>query len=192
MPKLSLPIPPVTNSVLKPDPCPAQIRILRLRDVRIWVSFLPDSPRDTRTAAWLAPVMAFEIHPRLAASGFEIGQLGGCRLLLKNNALFPWFLLIPEVEGVEELHQLGSGQYLEVMLAQRQVSEFVASYFQPEKLNTGCIGNQVRQLHLHIIGRSSSDPAWPGTVWAYAEKTPYLLAEVEEITAAARHHLRLD
>ena len=78
------------------------------------------------------------------------------------------------------------------MLAQRQVSEFVASYFQPEKLNTGCIGNQVRQLHLHIIGRSSSDPAWPGTVWAYAEKTPYQLAEVEEITAAARHHLGLD
>ncbi len=136
--------------------------------------------------------MAFEIHPRLASSGFEIGELGGCRLLLKNNALFPWFLLIPEVEGIEDLHQLEPGRYLEVMLALRAVSEFVTRYFSPEKLNVGCIGNQVRQMHLHIIGRSSSDPAWPGTVWAYAEKMPYRLEQVEEITAAARDHLGLD
>lgn len=136
--------------------------------------------------------MAFEIHPRLASSGFEIGALGGCRLLLKNNAIFPWFLLVPEVEGIQDLHQLEPGRYLEVMLALRQVSEFVARYFSPEKLNVGCIGNQVRQLHLHIVGRSSSDSAWPGTVWTYAEKIPYQLAQVEEITAAARDHLGLD
>jgi diadenosine tetraphosphate (Ap4A) HIT family hydrolase len=136
--------------------------------------------------------MSFEIHPRLASSGFEIGSLGGCRLLLKNNALFPWFLLIPEVEGVEDLHQLDAGNYLEVMLALRQVSEFVGCYFKPEKLNIGCIGNQVRQMHLHVIGRSSNDLAWPGTVWAYTEKTLYHLEQVEEITAAARDHLGLD
>ena len=136
--------------------------------------------------------MPFEIHPRLAASGFEIGALGGCRLLLKNNALFPWFLLIPEVGDAEDLHQLEPGRYLEVMLALRQVSEFVAGYFKPEKLNTGCIGNQVRQMHIHVIGRSSSDPAWPGTVWAYTEKTLYHLEQVEQITAAARDHLGLD
>ncbi len=136
--------------------------------------------------------MSFKIHPRLASGSFEIGSLGGCRLRLKNNALFPWFLLIPEVEGVEDVHQLEVGKYLEVMLALRQVSEFVASYFKPEKLNIGCIGNQVRQMHLHVIGRSSSDPAWPGTVWAYAEKTLYHLEQVEEITTAARDHLGLD
>jgi diadenosine tetraphosphate (Ap4A) HIT family hydrolase len=136
--------------------------------------------------------MSFEIHPRLASSGFEIGSLGGCRLLLKNNALFPWFLLIPEVEGVEDLHQLDAGNYLEVMLALRQVSEFVGCYFKPEKLNIGCIGNQVRQMHLHVIGRSSNDLAWSGTVWAYTEKTLYHLEQVEEITAAARDHLGLD
>jgi len=135
--------------------------------------------------------MAFEIHPRLAAGGFELGQLGGCRLLLKNNALFPWFILIPEVEGIEDLHQLEPGHYVEVMLAQRQVCEFVASYFQPEKLNLGCIGNQVRQMHIHIIGRSMDDPAWPGTVWAFDEKQPYSDEEIETIRAAARSFLEL-
>ena len=135
--------------------------------------------------------MAFELHPRLAAGGYEIGRLGGCRLLLKNNALFPWLLLVPEIEGVEDLHQLEPDQYLEVMTALRQVSEFVASYFQPEKLNVACIGNQVRQMHLHIVGRSSNDPAWPGTVWAYDGKRDYTDEENEKIRAAARRFLGL-
>ena len=135
--------------------------------------------------------MAFEIHPRLAAGGFEIGRLGGCSLLLKNNALFPWLLLVPEVEGIEDLHQLPPGQYEEVMLAMRRVSEFVAGYFHPEKLNVACIGNQVRQMHIHIVGRSSDDPAWPGTVWAYEGKRDYTEEEIEKIRAAARRFLGL-
>jgi diadenosine tetraphosphate (Ap4A) HIT family hydrolase len=133
--------------------------------------------------------MAFQIHPRLAAGGFEIGRLGDCRLFLKNNALFPWLLLIPEVEEIEDLHQLPPGQFVEVMLAMRQVSEFVASYFQPEKLNVACIGNQVRQMHIHIVGRSSGDPAWPGTVWAHEGKMEYADAEIEKIRCAARSFL---
>jgi diadenosine tetraphosphate (Ap4A) HIT family hydrolase len=135
--------------------------------------------------------MAFELHPRLASGSFEIGRLGGCRLLLKNNALFPWLLLIPEVEGIEDLHQLPSGQYEEVMLAMRRVSEFVASYFQPEKLNVACIGNQVRQMHIHIVGRAADDPAWPGTVWAYEGKRDYTEEEIEKIRLAARSFLGL-
>ena len=135
--------------------------------------------------------MAFEIHPRLAAGGFEIGRLGGCRLLLKDNGLFPWFLLIPEVEGIEDLHQLPPGQFDEVMAAMRRVSEFVASYFQPEKLNVACIGNQVRQMHIHIVGRSHDDPAWPGTVWAFDGKKSYTDGEIDKIRAAARNFLSL-
>lgn len=135
--------------------------------------------------------MAFEIHPRLASGGFEIGRLGGCILLLKNNAIFPWLLLVPEVEGIEDLHQLPSGQYEEVMRAVRRVSEFVAAYFQPDKLNVACIGNQVRQMHIHIVGRSQEDPAWPGTVWAFEGKRDYAAEENEKIRTAARVFLGL-
>lgn len=135
--------------------------------------------------------MAFEIHPRLASGGFELGRIGGCRLLLKNNSLFPWLILIPEVEGIEDLHQLPPGQYEETMAAMRRVCEFVASYFQPEKLNLGCIGNQVRQMHIQIIGRSPDDPAWPGTVWAFEGKQTYSDEEIDKIRAAARTFLEL-
>ena len=129
--------------------------------------------------------MAFVIHPRLAAGAIELGRLGACRLLLKNNALFPWFILVPEVEGIEDLHQLPPAPFHEIMTTMRRVSEFVASHFQPEKLNLGCIGNQVRQMHIHIIGRSSDDPAWPGTVWAFDGKQAYHDDKIEKIRAGA-------
>ena len=77
------------------------------------------------------------------------------------------------------------------MLAVRRVSEFVASYFQPDKLNVACIGNQVRQMHIHLVGRSPEDPAWPGTVWAFEGKKEYSEEEYEKIRAAARVFLGL-
>lgn len=130
--------------------------------------------------------MAFTLHPRLANGTFELGRIGISRLLLKNNALFPWFLLVPEVEeGVEDLHQLDETQYADVTAAIRQVSQFITAHFQPEKLNVASIGNQVRQMHVHLVGRSPSDPAWPGTVWAFDGKQPYEPEAVEAIRAAA-------
>jgi diadenosine tetraphosphate (Ap4A) HIT family hydrolase len=129
--------------------------------------------------------MAFEIHPRLAVGGHEIGRLGGCRVLLKDNALFPWFLLVPEVAEIEDLHELPLEEFHEVMAAMRRVSEFVVGYFRPEKLNVACIGNQVRQMHLHVVGRSTGDLAWPGTVWAFEGKKSYRPEEIDEIRAAA-------
>lgn len=136
--------------------------------------------------------MSFELHPRLAAGGVDFGRIGSCRLLLKNNALFPWFLLVPEVaDRVEDLHQLEPAHYDEVMTALRQVSVFVTEHFQPEKLNVGCIGNQVRQMHIHIVGRSSDDPAWPGTVWAFEGKQSYGDDDVARIRAAAEARLAL-
>jgi diadenosine tetraphosphate (Ap4A) HIT family hydrolase len=133
--------------------------------------------------------MAFALHPRLATGGFEIGRLAGCVLLLKDNALFPWLLLVPEVEGIEDLHELPLEKYHKVTTAIHRVSQFMSHYFQPEKLNVACIGNQVRQMHIHIVARSIDDPAWPGTVWAYDGKEPYAPAQSEAICSAARTFL---
>lgn len=131
--------------------------------------------------------MEFEINPRLAVGGFEIVQRRGCRVLLKNEANFPWFILVPEVpEGIEDLHHLDEFMFHEVTLLIREMSQFVSAYFKPEKLNVACIGNIVRQMHIHVVGRFTSDLAWPGVVWAFDGKLRYKEAQVEEIVAAAR------
>ncbi len=134
--------------------------------------------------------MEFELNPRLAAGGFEIVRRRGCRVLLKNEANFPWFILVPEVaEGIEDLHQLDEQTFHEVTFLIREVSEFVSGYFKPEKLNVACIGNMVRQMHIHVVGRFLDDPAWPGVVWAFDGKLRYDEARADEIVAAAREYL---
>jgi diadenosine tetraphosphate (Ap4A) HIT family hydrolase len=137
----------------------------------------------------IACAMSFTLHPRLEAATFELGELLGCRVLLKNNTHFPWILIVPEVEeGIEDLHQLDPNQFGDVAIAIRLVSQFVADHFHPEKLNVACIGNQVRQMHIHVVGRSTGDPAWPGVVWSFEGKKAYRTTEVETIRAAWELH----
>ena len=135
---------------------------------------------------------SFTLHSRLAAGSHFLGRAADCQVLLKENASFPWLLIVPEVaDGVEDLHQLEPARYAEVMELVRELSLFVSGYFKPDKLNVACIGNQVRQMHIHVVGRSEGDAAWPGTVWASTVKSPWKPGRVGEIREAARAALRL-
>jgi diadenosine tetraphosphate (Ap4A) HIT family hydrolase len=137
-------------------------------------------------------VMAFELHPRLLAGSYGIGVISSCHVLLKDSALFPWFLIVPKVDhGEEDLHQLPLDRYDQVSRLVREVSEFASQYFRPTKLNVACIGNQVRQMHIHVVARHEGDAAWPGTVWAHSEKKPYSADEAEKIIQAARAYFNL-
>jgi len=86
------------------------------------------------------------------------------RLLLMNNALVPWFILVPEVQ-VTEFHDLPSEQQHQLLDEINALSGFIMAHFGAEKINLGAIGNKVRQLHIHVIGRFESDAYWPGVVW---------------------------
>lgn len=134
--------------------------------------------------------MDFTLNERLAAGGFEVARMHGCRILLKNESQFPWLIIVPEVPtGIEDLHQLDEGTFAEVMLAVRKVSRFIEAHFRPEKLNVACIGNIIRQMHIHVVGRSTGDPAWPGVVWAFDGKRKYAQTEAEDIIGSARDFL---
>jgi diadenosine tetraphosphate (Ap4A) HIT family hydrolase len=127
----------------------------------------------------------FTLHPRLANGTHPLGHEAGCRILLKDNALFPWVLVVPEVApGTEDLHQLDEPTYRAVTSLVRRVSQWMTAHFRGEKLNVACIGNQVRQMHVHIVSRRPDDPAWPGTVWAHDGKQPYPPAQVAAIKAS--------
>ena len=139
------------------------------------------------------PMIGFKLHPRLADGSHWMGRLAGCQILLKDNACFPWLLIVPEVaDGVEDLHQLEPSRYAEVMELVRELSLFVSGYFKPDKLNVACIGNQVRQMHIHVVGRSEGDAAWPGTVWASTVKSGWEPGRVGEIREAVRRTLHLE
>ena len=126
--------------------------------------------------------MSFELSERLQAGGVDFGRYAGCRVLLKKNALYPWFVLVPEVgPGVEELSDMERGDYDRLMGFVYELSEFMRGYFLCEKVNVGCVGIVVRQLHVHVVGRNEGDPAWPGVVWGYPEKKAYELGREDAI-----------
>ena len=132
----------------------------------------------------------FQLHERLAAGSADLGTHGICRVLLKNNAHFLWIVLVPEVpETITELHHLSEAEFTSVAQSIRAFSAFVEQSFPVDKINVGCIGNQVRQLHIHIVGRRTDDPAWPGVVWAFNEKRPHEAGEWERRQQCIREFL---
>lgn len=123
----------------------------------------------------------FTLHPRLAADTVPVGRLPVSALLLMNEATYPWVILVPRRHGVRELHDLSASDRAALIEEVAQVSLALADLFTPDKLNVGALGNIVDQLHVHIVGRSRSDPAWPGPVWGHATPRPYPAAEAHAV-----------
>lgn len=139
--------------------------------------------------------MSFTLNERLAKGGFDFGTLGICRVLLKDNAHYPWFILVPEVDStITELHHLSASDYASISFTIRQLSEFLDQHLTPEnppeKINVGAIGNIVRQLHIHVVARYPNDPAWPDTIWGCKEKVHYQKQQALDIHEAFQKHFQ--
>ena len=109
--------------------------------------------------------MTFELHPRLVADSLPLGDFPLCRLLLMNDAQYPWFVLVPRREAVREIHQLEEHDQQQLLRESSGLSRALMEAFKGEKLNIAALGNIVPQLHLHHVVRYSTDPAWPAPVW---------------------------
>jgi len=124
----------------------------------------------------------FQLDTRLADDCHILGKLDISQLLLMNNSLVPWFILVPETDEMEITDLSKTDQ--EILLKEiNLISSFVKDNFDMPKLNTAAIGNIVSQLHIHIVGRSPSDYCWPNVVWGTKEKEPYTDERVKGITA---------
>jgi diadenosine tetraphosphate (Ap4A) HIT family hydrolase len=122
----------------------------------------------------------FILDPRLKSDCFVLSESEHFILLLMNNSLVPWFILVPKTDKTE-LFELDDSHYKQVFTKIAQISEYVENEFKPDKLNIAAIGNIVEQLHIHIIARYKTDIYWPGVVWGSSEKQTYEKTEVEKI-----------
>ena len=115
----------------------------------------------------------FILHDKLAEDTFEVLTLKISRLLLMNDARYPWLILVPQVCDMRDLHNLSPDEYLAVTNEITRVLEVLESITKAHKMNVGALGNMVPQLHIHIIARQTNDAAWPGPVWGVGEAQPY-------------------
>lgn len=107
----------------------------------------------------------FQLDPKLARDTMEITSLPLCDVRLMDNKKFLWLVLIPRVAGVCEWIDLGRDQQHQLSDEIAVVSHILQALVTPEKLNIATLGNQVAQLHVHVIARYRTDAAWPNPVW---------------------------
>tara|TARA_Y100000991_G_C21951715_1_gene340121 strand:- start:763 stop:1173 length:411 start_codon:yes stop_codon:yes gene_type:complete len=132
---------------------------------------------------------SFALHPQLAKDTELIGRIAGCQLLLMNDARYTWLILVPEHDNVQELHELAEASYVEVTQGIRQISEKLQALMNAPKMNIAALGNQVPQLHIHIIARRHDDHTWPGPVWGAGEAVPYDKREQRLLIATLQKQL---
>jgi diadenosine tetraphosphate (Ap4A) HIT family hydrolase len=134
---------------------------------------------------------AWTLDPRLEQDTISLGDLPLSRVLLTNDANYPWLILVPRRPNLTELIDLDdSGQatlMIEIARAARVLKDVTAC----DKLNVAALGNTVRQLHVHVIRRRNGDPAGAAPVWGAVPARPYEAGERDRLAGALRGALGL-
>jgi len=131
----------------------------------------------------------FELHERLAADTAFIADWKLSRVLLMNDARYPWIILVPRKFGLREMHDLSVGDETVLMKEITRASLALETITNAHKINIGALGNIVQQLHIHIVARNPGDPAWPGPVWGNGTAQPYDPAVLKERAEHMRNWL---
>jgi len=123
----------------------------------------------------------FSLHPRLEADCIAIGDFPLSRLLLMNDARYPWFILVPRREDIQEIFQLAPEEQLQLQRESSLLGQHLMERLGGDKLNIAALGNLVAQLHIHHIVRYLDDEAWPGPVWGIGMPQLYAESKVAEL-----------
>ena len=134
--------------------------------------------------------MSFTLHPRLMADTVVIADWALSRVLLMNDARFPWIILVPRKEGLTEIFDLDEASQgmltKETARTGARLKAWARKFGGGDKINIGMIGNLVPQLHVHVVSRAKSDPAWPGPVWGVGTAVPYEAGDLARTVADLR------
>jgi diadenosine tetraphosphate (Ap4A) HIT family hydrolase len=134
---------------------------------------------------------SFSLDPQLAADTVAVGDLALARVLLNDDANFPWLILVPRRAGLVELTDLDDAARDTLMSEVTRTARALKDITRCHKLNIAALGNVVAQLHVHVIARQMSDAAWPNPVWGKAKRFPYEKAARETLIGALRRALQI-
>ena len=106
-----------------------------------------------------------KIDPILEKDSIFITDLKLSQVRMIPDGENPWFILVPRKLDIIEWVDLSiEDQYIlteEISL----ISEVLKKNTRPDKINVASLGNQVPQLHVHVIARFKRDRAWPNAIW---------------------------
>jgi diadenosine tetraphosphate (Ap4A) HIT family hydrolase len=122
----------------------------------------------------------FFLDKRLAAVSVHALDLPLSRVLIMDDVRFPWLVLVPRRAHLTEMFELDPTDRAilteELTVAAAQLKIITSCH----KINVANLGNNVPQLHIHVIARNPGDAAWPGPVWGKGDAVPYEPAALED------------
>ncbi|MGA9335658.1 MAG: HIT domain-containing protein [Rudaea sp.] len=133
----------------------------------------------------------FALDPGLIADTATVGDLELSRVLLMNDARFPWLILVPRRGDARELIDLAEADQHCLLQEIGKCAIALRTMTRPRKLNIAALGNVVAQLHVHVIARFETDVAWPRPVWGEGSAQAYSPQDLNARISALRDRLDL-
>jgi diadenosine tetraphosphate (Ap4A) HIT family hydrolase len=115
----------------------------------------------------------FQLNETLEQDTLAITQWPLCQVRLMNDSRFPWMILVPAREDLREIYEISNQEQANFLTEINKASRTLQKVTGADKMNVAALGNQVTQLHIHIIARFEGDAAWPGPIWGVGEVVPY-------------------
>ena len=109
----------------------------------------------------------FKLDNRIEQDSFLVKENNDFQIRLMDISEVFWVILIPKKSNLTELYELEIKDRNYLLNFAIELGDYLKSKGRYYKTNIGMLGNVVSQLHLHLVLRKKSDPAWPGTVWGY-------------------------
>ena len=125
---------------------------------------------------------AFVLDSRLETDSEQVMWLGLCELRVMDDCRWPWLVLVPQRPGVEEIHDMTPLDQAMLTFETNMVALALKKVTGCAKINSGALGNIVRQLHVHVVARSEGDAGWPGPVWGHGLREPYQRADLRQFS----------
>jgi diadenosine tetraphosphate (Ap4A) HIT family hydrolase len=121
------------------------------------------------------------LHPVLAKDCIEVGDLEVCKVLLMNDKQYPWLILVPDRPDLKDFDEINISDSTHLHGEIRKASQVLRTLYKPTKINVAALGNMVPQLHIHVIARFNTDPAWPNPVWGRYPPLPYSDKKLDDV-----------
>ena len=140
----------------------------------------------------LPPSLAdWELDPLLARDTAPVGDMPLSRVLLIKDATYPWLLLVPRRHQAVEITDLDMIEQAQLMSEIAHAGRVLKAHTGCDKINVAALGNVVAQLHVHVIARFPTDPAWPNPVWGKVKRIPHEQEQRDMLVDAMRGALQI-
>lgn len=123
----------------------------------------------------------FELNQVLEQDSRPIVIWPLCQVRLINDNRFPWLILVPARPDLREFHDVASDEQPPFLSEINRASQVLKQITSADKINVASLGNQVAQLHIHVIARFQTDAAWPAPAWGVGQAVPYEPAEADRL-----------